>query len=192
MGFLKNVFKRNGYPVRTVDKRLKSQVSMKATEESDELKRTLSLPYVQGASERISRAAKKLGLQVRFRKGLNLGSLLSNTKLDVVPDMEKGGVIYKQECNDCELVYIGETGRRAIVRKKEHEKDVRELNDRSAIADHCHKHDHRVDFEKFSVIGREKSWSRRRVREGIEILKHKTFNRDSGIHIDKLWKRFLL
>ena len=117
--------------------------------------------------------------------------MLSNTKLDRVPDLERGGVIYKQECEGCERVYIGETSRKAIIRRKEHEKDVREINERSAIAEHVHKHEHTVDFRKFSVLGVEKSWFRRRIREGIEIYRHKTFNRDDGIHVDGRWKRFL-
>ena len=89
-------------------------------------------------------------------------------------------------------VNIGETARSAIVRRREHEKDVKEMNVRSAIAEHSHVHDHKVNFDNFSVIGREKNWLRRRIKEGIEIMRHPTFNRDEGFKVDNCWRKFLL
>ena len=108
-----------------------------------------------------------------------------------IPELEKGGVIYKQQCDGCVRVYVGETRRKAVIRKKEHEKDVREMNPRSAIAEHCHEQDHEVDFRKFEIIGRESNWFRRRLKEGIEIMRHETFNGDEGLKIDKRWKAFV-
>jgi len=199
LDFLRQVFRKNGFPAKSLNRRL--SLSTSATrkvgeesggEESVQNIRTLAIPYVPGVSDRLARAAKKMDLQVRFRKSASLGCLLSNNKLDRVPEIEKGGVVYRQECNECELVYIGETARKACIRKKEHEKDVREMNERSAIAEHCLTHNHKVDFNKFSVIKQERNWLRRRIKEGIEIFRHPTFNRDEGLHVDRKWKRFLL
>ena len=108
-----------------------------------------------------------------------------------MPELEVGGVVYRQACGDCNKVYIGETGRRAVVRKKEHEKDVRELNFRSAIAEHCHNFNHRADFDSFRVLDREKDWVRRRIKESIYIMKHRTFNRDEGVKLWGSWKSLL-
>lgn len=191
LAHLRDVFNRNGYPARTVEKRLR-RTSPRVYQQDEEVEKpVITIPFVSGMSEKLSKAASRLGLRVRFRKGLSLGSIFGNSKLDKVSDLEKGGVIYKQVCEDCERVYIGETGRRAIVRKREHEKDVREMNERSAIAEHCHRLNHKIDFSKFTIIGLEKCWTRRRLKEGIEISKHKTFNRDEGLHVDKRWRRFL-
>ena len=87
-------------------------------------------------------------MSVRCSKGESIGSLLVNStsKLDKVPVLEQGGVVYKQSCEDCGKVYIGETGRRAVVRKKEHDRDLRNLDMKSAIAEHSHSLDHRINF----------------------------------------------
>ena len=61
---------------------------------------------------------------------------MSRPKLEERDVLDNGGVVYEQRCGDCERVYVGETGRKASTRKKEHEKDVRNLNPRSAIAQH--------------------------------------------------------
>ena len=189
--YLQEVFKRNGYPMRTLIKRLHRTGSREHREE-EQKERSIAVPFVPGISEKVARTVGKLGLRVRFLKGRSLGCILGNTKLDVVPELENGGVVYKQACEDCDLVYIGETGRRAIIRRKEHEKAVKEMDERSAIAEHCHKHNHKVDFRKFGVLRREKDWRRRRIKEGMEILKHSTFNRDEGLHVDKRWRTFIL
>ena len=89
-------------------------------------------------------------------------------------------------------MYIGETGRSALIRKKEHEKDFREINMRSAISEHSHRVGHRPNFDSFKIICREKDWTRRRIREGVEIMRHRTFNRDDGIRLDRKWKRLLV
>lgn len=189
--YLEDVFKRNGYPVKTVNRRLRKINS--STDRGEDTRTNLKIPYVPGISEKVLRVARKHELQVRFMKGQSLGCILNNTKLDVVPQLEIGGVIYRQECDECNLVYIGETSRKAIVRKKEHEKCVKDVNiDRSAIAEHCHKLHHKVNFEKFSIIKKENNWKRRKLKEGIEIIRHQTFNRDEGVQIDRRWRRFLV
>ena len=191
MDRLKKTFTENGYPGSTLNRRL-CRTATRA--EKTEGKKTLVIPYFPGLSDKIGKAARKFNLNVRYSKVKNLGSMLYmyNTKLGHLPDLQKGGDIYKQICGDCSKLYIGETSRKALIRRKEHEKDVRELNMRSAIAEHCHELNHRVDFDKFTIIGEERNWTRRRLKEAIQISKHDTFNRDGGLQIDKRWNRFLL
>ena len=105
--------------------------------------------------------------------------------------LEVGGVIYQQGCSECEDVYVGETGRKACVRKREHERDVREANVRSAIAEHVLEKNHRPDFNSFRIIDKEKVWLRRKIKEAIYISQRSNFNRDKGVGLNSIWKRLL-
>ena len=88
--------------------------------------------------------------------------------MDTMEKLERGGLVSVQSCGDCDKVYVGETGRKAVIRKREHQKDCRELNVRSAIAEHGLALNHRPDFDSFRVIDCEKNW---RSRGGSRISK---------------------
>jgi hypothetical protein len=191
ISYLKGVFKKNGFPERTLAKKLKLKNSLIEPTPKQNPQKHLIIPYVPGVSEKIKSIAHQYDIGVFFKRGRSIGSVLDNTKLDKMDSLSRGGVVYMQPCNDCTKVYVGETGRKAMVRKKEHEKDVKELNMRSAIAEHCHTLGHKIDFEKFSVVGSERGWLRRRIKEGVTIMRYETMNRDEGLRIDKRWKPFL-
>ena len=61
-------------------------------------------------------------------------------------------MVYKIPCADCELRYIGETGRCFETRKKEHVRNVKTCANGSNIAKQAWSFDHRIDFENSSVI----------------------------------------
>ena len=77
------------------------------------------IPFVPTISHMIRRKASKLGINTVFKRSNTLRDLLTKVKPSSEP-LEKKGVIYQQSCGECQLKYIGETGRRAVVRKKEH------------------------------------------------------------------------
>lgn len=187
---LRSIFKKNGYPSRTLETYLRGQRVRSKTGES--LVHRLTIPYLPGISEKVRKMAGRFGVETRFARGRNLGAILTNNKFDGIEGLIQDGVIYKQECENCDRVYIGETGRRAILRKREHERDVRDLNVRSAIAEHCHNFDHKIDFNKFCIIDKEKNGTRRKIKESIAIMRNKTFNRDEGVRINSIWKSLLV
>ena len=45
---------------------------------------------------------------------------------DVIPDMQKSGVVYKIPCASCPASYIGQTGRRLQQRLDEHKRAIRQ------------------------------------------------------------------
>ena len=65
---------------------------------------------------------------------------------------------------------------------------MKEVNLRSAIAEHCHSLGHRPDFDSFRVLDRERDWARRKIKESVYIMQHRTFNRDDGWKLGRLWK----
>ena len=189
---LEKVFKRNGFPERGLKRRLRGRVrNRNVGEVKNQDKKTVWIPYIPGVSDRIGRVVRRLGMEIRFLRSRSLKDILSKAKLDEVGELEAGGVIYRQECGGCEKVYIGETGRKALERKKEHEKDTKSMVMRSAISEHCHTMNHKPNFGSFKVIGKEKFWKRRKIKESFHILTNDTFNRDDGIKIDKRWRKFL-
>ena len=79
------------------------------------------VPYHQGLSERIKRTCSKFGVQVYFKGGQTIKSLLMAPK-DKDPITNKSGVIYRYKCSEhgCNEEYIGESARNFAERFKEH------------------------------------------------------------------------
>ena len=92
-------------------------------------------------------------------------------------------------CNDCNQVYIGETGRPIGERIKEHQRDVRLSRvDGSAVAEHAWGAGHHPNWDDVRCIDREQHWYTRRIKEAIHIhLRENNINRDSGIDIPGFW-----
>ena len=136
--------------------------------------------------------ARRLDVRLRYTRGRTLGDLVSKAKLDKVEDLERGGVVYMYTGRSVEnatrcTVYVGETARRANERKQEHERDLRQVNMRSAISERCHTSNHQPDFDSFRVLDVEKDWRRRKIKESLFIMANRTFNRDGGVGVDRRW-----
>ena len=97
--------------------------------------------------------------------------------------------MYRLKCNDCEKVYIGETGRTADKRAREHASYARNGRfDMSAAAEHAIFNQHSLDLENPQVIDHETGPVRRRVREEICIYSEKnSMNKDKGLQLDPIW-----
>ena len=81
------------------------------------------VPYYKGLSESLKRTCQKYGVQVYFKGGNTIKSLLMAPK-DKDPVMKKSGVIYRYKCDrvECDEEYIGESSRTFRERFKEHQK----------------------------------------------------------------------
>ena len=82
------------------------------------------IPYIQGTSEKIKRVLQQHGLKVVQKPTRRLGDVISKIKDEVV-DGKETGVVYSIPCKDCDVQYIGQTGRVFLTRKKEHISSVR-------------------------------------------------------------------
>ena len=108
------------------------------------------VPYYKGVSESLKKICGKHGVQVYFKGGHTIKSLLMTPK-DQDPILKKSGVIYRYKCGrvDCNEEYIGESSRSFGERFKEHQKAP------SPIYDHNNITDHQVTIENFNIVGRE-------------------------------------
>src|SRR5690606_4417443 len=129
----------------------------------------------------MSKLCKRLGIKLASCKSPTLGQQLIKRRPKTSIMDTKGGV-YEIKCTTCDCVYIGQTGRSMSQRIAEHKMSCKKVQE-----SHCRpQEDGRNDcgtsmhvFEHFDT--------RRRLREGIEILKAnniKLMNLMDGKQID--------
>ena len=109
---------------------------------------------------------------------------------DTLPQREQPGAVYALGCMECNKVYIGETGRMAKVRGKEHEVSTRYgYTEKSAVAFHALTEGHQIH-----IVEREEHCVRRKAKEALTItkLKEEVMNQDSGLELSNIWKNLVL
>ena len=159
----------------------------------------VTLPYIQGVSEKMSRIMKSHGISCSHKPFQKLRDLLVHPK-DKLKPLEQSGVIYKVPCKQCDSVYVGETGRVLSVRIKEHESEVSKVSNsrrftrlsssqatqehwKSALTDHVMVHNHIINFEDVKVLDKASEKNLRLIKEAVYIRAHNnTVNRDQGGH----------
>ncbi len=157
------------------------------------------IPYIKGISETLARMYKRYDISTAMKPYTTIRRLLVHPK-DKRTLEETAGLVYKIPCADCDMVYIGETGRQFSVRKKEHQDEAEEASkqhftranrknsetvwNKSAITDHVAQTNHTINWQEASSVDRETIRPVRWIRESIQIRKlgKSTFNRDGGQH----------
>ena len=76
-------------------------------------------------------------------------------------------VVYQIPCQDCDSVYIGETGRSLGKRITEHKCAVKTGDRKNGVAVHAWDEGHRVDWEGVKILESEPHYLKRRVLEAI-------------------------
>ena len=146
------------------------------------------VPYYKGLSESLKRTCQKYGVQVYFKGGNTIKSLLMAPK-DKDPLMKKSGVIYRYKCDrvECDEEYIGESSRTFGERFKEHQKAP------SPIFDHYNTTGHKISIENFDIVGREDQNLPRTIKEALYIRAiDPSLNRNIGkYHLPHTWEEVL-
>ena len=199
---LETALRHCGYPPWALKKvedkeKIKKNEKKKKNEEEKQFKCQVVLPYVEGVTERIDRIMKKkFGIATAMKPHSTLRQLLVHPK-DKCEIAEEGELVYKIPCRDCDMSYIGETGRLFRYRLEEHQKDVNSTPvtqftrnarkqsqstvNKSALTDHTTTENHEIDWEGAKVIDKEGHKRKRHVREAIWIRRtEKNMNRDEG------------
>ena len=121
-----------------------------------------------------------------FSPSNNIKNILKSVKDSIDPSLKKG--VYLIPC-ECGKTYIDETGWSIRTRVKEHCPDIH-LNrtHKSLLAENSHNKKHPIKIEYMKVLVQVDNWSRRRIREAIEIVKNLScLNRDDGLTICRSW-----
>ena len=131
----------------------------------------VSLPYIKGCSERISRVLKRFNIK-SYYKPLNKLSKIFGLPKDPVEQNKKCGVVYEVPCGDCEKVYVGQTGNSLETRLKQHQAACRLFQtDKSALAEHSVQADHRINWGDAKVVTNETRWRQRLLAEAFHTVK---------------------
>ena len=148
----------------------------------------LVVPYYQGLSESVKRTCQKYGVQVYFKGGVTIKSLLMAPKYQD-PMLKRSGVIYKYKCNrvECDEEYIGESSRNFGKRFNEHQKAP------SPLYDHYNITGHNIKLENFSIVGKENQNLMRAIKEAMYIRANDpSLNRNVGkYHLPHTWDEVL-
>ena len=207
---LRKTFIDNGYPEELVSIILKKtpdevdseKVGENITDEEEEdVKGFLVVPYVKEVESILKSLCKRLGIKLLYKRTMNLGNLLSPTRLPK-PLLEKKNVVYKISCKECSSVYVGQTKRKLKTRIREHiaacdEADIfkavdkDEKNDNGLPLHHLNT-GHEFDFDNVEILDQESNFHRRLLLESINInLESNSCNLLQGTKFNEVWGNFL-
>ena len=193
---LKKVLARCKYPEWAINRvKIKmrtpaqgSQQKKKSCKNANPKQNYIVVPYYKGLGESLKRTCQKYGVQVYFKGGNTIKSLLIAPK-DKDPLMKKSGVIYRYKCDrvECDEEYIGESSRNFGERFKEHQKAP------SPIYDHHNTTGHNINIENFEIVGRESQNLMRTIKEALYIrVNDPSLNRNIGkYHLPHIWDEVL-
>ena len=149
--------KINGY----TDQFIRScQSTTVSTNQSQTSRGFVTLPYLQGISEKIARTLNQFNINVAHKPVMTVGSILKKPKEKFSKDLSTG-VIYKINCKDCDKVCIGQTSRALKSRTREHKRAIFTGDRNSLLTQHCIKHNHNFDLDDVKIIDRCSQWSKR-------------------------------
>ena len=105
-------FINQNYPPKEVLKTIQSYQESDGNKEdnkrAEERTESIVVPYIKGVSEKLRKDLGKEDINVVFKRGKTLHSMIFNGKFKK-SDGRKKDLIYKIPCRDCSLCYIGET-----------------------------------------------------------------------------------
>ena len=106
----------------------------------------MSLPYVQGLSEKLSGILKPFNMKILSQNVNNLSSFFKPTRARI-SKLDTADVVYNIAYTDCTATYIGTTKRPLKTRIHEHKRDVYNSPDKwTALTKHAWEQDHTLDF----------------------------------------------
>jgi len=99
-----------------------------------------------------------------------LGNIIRPHK-DRLPVEHHKNVVYKIFCKDCDASYVGQTGRKLMIRIKEHKNHIRRSTTRSVITDHRLNDNHEFDWDNVKILNNERYLSKRLISEMLHITR---------------------
>ena len=209
LGFLRDMFISNCYPVRKVEKIFEIyQPNLDGKrdepgEEDQSLKMTV--PYIQGFSENFQNIMSREGIEVVFMRGQTLQNELCNLK-PRRGRLEKKDVVYMVDCKVCGMSYIGETSQKICDRAGQHQYCIKRKNRKNGFYTHIRKslgrkHKNRgsaaMHWEGVTYLDSESYWKKRKIKESLYINAYDSssevrglMNIEKGIQVDKYWNEF--
>lgn len=143
-GYLERVFHKNNCNADFIRRNISRPTEADATNRNATPVTTVTIPYIKGTSETISRILQLYNIRVAHKPTTTLRQLMTNVKDREEPN-NRQGVVYKIKCSDCQASYIGETGRNLTTRLTEHKRATKNGGANKHIAVHHLLTNHNID-----------------------------------------------
>ena len=135
----------------------------------------ISLPFIPEL-EVVKTVNKDLDVNIAYKYTSTIKSTLVRNKNFV--DCTAG--VYKIDCKDCDLAYIGETGRNLETRVKEHRYAFQTCNLNNAMFKHASENNHSINWDNCQLLYKCNNFKKRRIIESVCIQKFDNFNLNEG------------
>lgn len=183
---VKRLLLQNGYDDRIIRKlSLRNNNRQRISQASnisgrESLTRFRSLAYFNGCSEQLAKIFKIYdpSIGIGFKSYNTMYSLFFSKLKQEVPKHLCSELIYKIDCGDCDLSYVGQTKSYLRVRMNGHKTDVRAGSvDKCATAQHSVDEQHSLKFDDVSILAYSNNLQKRLVLEMLHIERQGTMNR---------------
>ena len=138
--------------------------------------RYLTIPNSKLANV-VAKRIETTGARTAVTSGRKIGEMIRKKEKK---DKSDKSVVYRVPCGICEKAYIGETGRGAKTRLKEHKRDFRNFMEHSAFVAHANKTGHLPNWEGTEIIASCSSKAIRKATEAAYIATNETINTNGG------------
>ena len=138
----------------------------------------ISVPYSK-PGETIAKKLATVGVRVAMTAGKKIGDMVKNANNGKKTSEEKS-VVYEIPCSGCSQTYVGETGRGVEIRKKEHQRDVKNHSISSAIVLHISKCNNLPIWSETKILEKGMKKQTRKFLEAAHIANRDTFNSRIG------------
>ena len=129
----------------------------------------MSLPYVQGLSEKLSGILKPFNIKIASHIVNNLSCFFKPTK-DRISKLDTADVVYNIPCTNRTATYIGTTKRPLKNRNHEHKRDVYNPPDKwTPLIKHAWEQDHTFNFENIQIVDRADNYKKQMILEMTHI-----------------------
>jgi len=136
-------------------------------------KKHLVIPYVHKISEIIAFLIDRFECIVSY-KDLNKLSEFIKVQKDKSVSTSSNNV-YKVNCNNCNVSYVGQTKRQLKTRVKKHVNNIKlESSRHSVITNHILNLSHTFDWSNVKILGHEPNYNKRLVSEMFHIKEQKS------------------
>ncbi|KYN18632.1 hypothetical protein ALC57_09050 [Trachymyrmex cornetzi] len=181
---LVDVLQNNGYPLNVIfstinnrieklAKRKNLYINNKMLDDSNSNNNNyyFLVPYIRNFSEKFFHIAHKMNKKVAFKAHNNLNSIIKLGK-DQLKTNEQKGVVYKINCKECDVSYVGQTKRKMGTRIFEHQQDTKNKKHCSSVlAEHQMNNGHNFNWDDIKIMDREQYLFKRLTSEMIFIKK---------------------
>ena len=179
---MNRIMESNGYPKEFLKKQRRivfetnpQEDRSKGDDDDNDRKGIIVLPYIRSVTERLKRVLQKHNFVVAEKPVVRLKNILTKIK-DKVPTKKHTVIVYTIPCSNCDIKYIGETGRSLQTRRCEHKRSVRYNKvEQSALAEYVQQTGHAISWENMQPIIKDNRLCQRRWNEACVIFKTKNF-----------------